>query len=118
MPWCAGGGLRTTPVVSFHSLPSNLFEKGLLFWLTLMSFESASHPIPRSIEITDDADNAQFYMGGVGDSNSGSHAYAVCDLPTESFSQITSPKKDLTIVKATFSEDKLCIYLPITMSRP
>lgn len=66
MPWCAGGGLRTTPVVSFHSLPSNLFEKGLLFSLMLMSFESASYPIPRSIEITDDADNAQFYMGGVG----------------------------------------------------
>lgn len=93
MLWCAGGGLRITPVVSLHSLPSNLLEKGLLFWLMLMSFVSAFHPIPRSIEITDDADNAQFYMGGAGDSNSGPHACAVCDLPTESCSQITSPKK-------------------------
>lgn len=92
MPWCAGGGLRITPVVSLRSLPSNLFEKDLLFWLMLMSFVSAFHPIPRSIEITDDADNAQFYMGGAGDLNSGSHACADCDLP-ESCSQTTSSKK-------------------------
>lgn len=44
------------------------------------------------------------------DPNSGLHVHAVCDLFTESFLLPTSPKIDLTVIKAPLSEVKWCIY--------
>lgn len=44
-----------------------------------------------------------------GDPNSGPHVHAACHLLTEPFLLPTSPKIDLTIIKASLSENKLSI---------